>query len=165
MFSLKILDLKTFMSNLLVHDMFDSFLLSELEIVTSNKFKLSGKLYKGFYSRDEIELLEGREHSFWKEIKSIAFDIIKGNKLPLSMKIILMLPKASVETIVEKSNLNIEPSNINGLFLNFKFENDKLICTTGSSLNIFTLDKSLDNLWDEMTRDFFSKKGIATEPL
>ena len=165
MFSLKILDLKTFMSNLLVHDMFDSFLLSELEIVTSNKFKLSGKLYKGFYSSDEIELLEGREHSFWKEIKAIAFDIIKGNKLPLTMKIILMLPKASVESIVEKSNLNIEPSNINGLFLNFKFENDKLICTTGSSLNIFTLDKSLDNLWDEMTRDFFSKKGIATEPL
>ena len=38
--------------------MFDSFLLSELEIVTSNKFKISGKLYKEFYSSDKIELLE-----------------------------------------------------------------------------------------------------------
>lgn len=165
MFSLKILDLKTFMSNLLVHDMFDSFLLSELEIVTSNKFKISGKLYKEFYSSDKIELLEGREHSFWKEIKAIAFNIIKGNNLPLTMKIILMLPKASVESIVEKSKLNIKPFNINGLFLNFKFENDELICTTGSSLNIFTLDKSLDSLWGEMARDFLNNKGIATELL
>ena len=65
------LDLKTFMSNLLVHDMFDSFLLSELEIVTSNKFKISGKLYKEFYSSDKIELLEGREHSFWKKSKQL----------------------------------------------------------------------------------------------
>ena len=81
------------------------------------------------------------------------------------MKIILMLPKASVESIVEKSKLNIKPSNINGLFLNFKFENDELICTTGSSLNIFTLDKSLDSLWGEMARDFLNNKGIATELL
>lgn len=165
MVSLKVLDLKAFMSNLLVQDMFDSFLLSELEVITSNKFSISGKLYKEFYSSDEIELLEGRQHSFWKEIKPIAFNIIKGNKIPLTMKIVLMLPRVSVESIVEKSNLSIKSSDINGLFLNFRFKNEELICTTGISLNVFSLDKSLDSLWGEMACDFLNSKGIATEAL
>lgn len=162
---LKILDLKTFMTNLLVHDMFDSFLLSELEIITSNKFKISGKLYKEFYSSDEIEQLEGRQHSFWKEVKPIAFNIIKGNKLPLTMKVILMLPRESIKSIIEKSNLPIKSSDINGLFLNFRFENEELICTAGSSLNVFSLDNNLDNLWGELAREFLNNKGIATEIL
>ena len=58
MISVKVLDIKAFMTQLLVHDVFDMFLLSELEIITSNHFKMSGKLYKEFYSSDEI----GRAH-------------------------------------------------------------------------------------------------------
>lgn len=163
MISAKILDIKTFMSELLVHDLFDKFLLSELEIITSNHYKISGKLYKEFFSSDELEIIKGREHSFWKDIKPTAFDIIKGNRMPLSMKIVLMIPQPSVARIVEKSNIGLNVSDINGLFLNVIFENGQLICTTGTSIGVFTLDKTLDRLWDEMAVNFLKKKEIAVE--
>lgn len=165
MISVRILDVKTFMSELLVHDLFDMFLLSELEVITSNHYKISGKLYKEFYSSDELEIMKGRDHSFWKEIKPTAFNIIKGRKMPLSMKIILMLPPQSVASIVEKSNIGLSTSDINGLFLNVIFENGELTCTTGTSIGIFTLDKTLDHLWDEMVVESLKKKEIVVEEL
>jgi len=163
--SVKVVDVKTLMAELLVRDLFDHFLLSELEIITSNYFKVSGKLYKEFYSSDELELIKGRDHSYWKEIKPIAFNIIKGNKMPLSMKLVLMLPLASVGSIVEKANIGLSSSDINGMFLNFIFENGEVICTTGTSIKVFTLDKTLDNLWDEMAVSFLKGKEIAVEEL
>lgn len=165
MVSVKVLDVKTFMSELLVHDLFDNFLLSELEIITSNHFKISGKLYKEFYSSDELELIQARDHSFWKEIKPIAFSIIKGNKMPLSMKVVLRLPPPSMQSIIEKSNIAINSSDVDGMFLNLIFEKGEVIGTTGTYLKLFTLDKTLDNLWDEMAVSFFKNKGIAVEKL
>lgn len=165
MISIKILDIKTFMSELLVHDLFDMFLVSELEIITSNKVTISGKLYKDFYSSDELDIVSDRDHSFWKEIKPLAFNLIKGNKMPLSMKIILMLPPSSVESILEEANLGLNLSDINGLFLNIIFEKGELMCTTGSSVKVFTLDKSLDNIWDEKAMAYLKNKGITVEQI
>ncbi len=165
MVSVKILDIKAFMSELLVHDLFDTFLVSDIDIVTSNHFKMSGKLYKNFFSSDELELLQGREHSFWKEIKPIVYNVIKGKKMPLSMKIILMLPPPSVESIIKKSDIGLSEKDVNGMFLNFIFENGELMCITGSSIKVFTLDKALDNLWDEMAVGFLKSSGIAVEEI
>lgn len=163
MISVKILDIKAFMSELLLNDVFDMFCLSELEIKTSNHFKISGKLYKDFFPSDELEEMKEREHSCWKEIRPLAFNIIKGNKMPLWMKIVLMLPNQSVESMLEKTNIGLKASDVNGLFINIIFDNGELICTTGSSVKVFTLDKSLDNLWDEMAVEFLKSKNIALE--
>lgn len=165
MISVKVLDIKAFMTQLLVHDVFDMFLISELEIITSNHFKMSGKLYKEFYSSDELDLINGRDYSFWKEFKPLVFNIIKGDKMPLSMKILLKLPEPSVDSIVEKANMGLTSNDINGLFLNIIFDQGELICTTGSSIKVFTLDKTLDNLWDEMAVKFLKNKEIAVEEI
>ena len=165
MISVKILDVKALMSELLVHDLFDNFLLSELEIITSNYFKISGKIYKEFYSNEELEQMQGRDSSYWKEIKPLAFNIIKGSKMPLSMKLVLMLPPASVESIVDKSNVGLSSSDVSGMFLNFLFEKGEVICTTGISIRVFSLDKTLDNLWDDMAVSFLKSKEIAIEQL
>ena len=53
MVSMRILDVKTFMSELLIHDMFDLFLLSELEIITNIKIQVDGHLYKEYYSNEK----------------------------------------------------------------------------------------------------------------
>ncbi len=165
MISVKILDVKALMSELLVHDLFDNFLLSELEIITSNYFKISGKIYKEFYSNEELEQMQGRDSSYWKEIKPLAFNIIKGSKMPLSMKLVLMLPPASVESIVDKSNVGLSSSDVSGMFLNFLFEKGEVVCTTGTSIRVFSLDKTLDNLWDDMAVSFLKSKEIAIEQL
>ena len=165
MVSMRILDVKTFMSELLIHDMFDLFLLSELEIITNIKIQVDGHLYKEYYSNDEKEALVGRSHSLWKEVKPTVYSLIKGDKLPLSMKIVLMLPAKSIEKLLEKSSVFLNPSDINGLYLNIKFENNDLIYTTGTSIKVFSLDKSLDQLWDERAKAFMRQKGIAVEEL
>ena len=83
--------------------------------------------------------------------------------MPLWMKIVLMLPNQSVESMLEKTNIGLKASDVNGLFINIIFDNGELICTTGSSVKVFTLDKSLDNLWDEMAVEFLKSKNIALE--
>ena len=81
------------------------------------------------------------------------------------MKIVLMLPAKSIEKLLEKSSVFLNPSDINGLYLNIKFENNDLIYTTGTSIKVFSLDKSLDQLWDERAKAFMRQKGIAVEEL
>ena len=55
MISLKIEDVKSFMSMLLTNSLFDEFILKEMEIQTFTNFKVSGQFYKDFFSQEEIE--------------------------------------------------------------------------------------------------------------
>ena len=38
-----------------------------------------------------------------------------------------------------------------------------IICVTGTSFKTFTLDKTLEHLWDEMITNFLHQKGIPFE--
>ena len=50
-----------------------------------------------------------------------------------------------------------------GLYLNIHFENGRLSCVTGTSFKTFTLDKTLEHVWDEYAERFFIHKGIDFE--
>lgn len=163
MISLKILDVKSFMNCLLIQTVFDNFLLSEMDIITYNHFHISGNLNKDFYSAEELEQKGERKYSTWGELKPIAFSLIKGNKLPLSIKIVFLLAPANVEQVIKKSGLNLSSSDINGLFLNLRFEKGNLNLITGTSIKIFTLDKSLETVWDEDLKAFLKHKEIVYE--
>ena len=56
-----------------------------------------------------------------------------------------------------------EIENVFGCFLNFQYKDGKLLLTTGTSLKIFTMDKSLDRVFDEEVRQFLLKNEIAFE--
>ena len=45
------------------------------------------------------------------------------------------------------------------------FQKNIVTCTTGTSLRIFTLDKTLDSVWDEMALRFFRSRQIPYENL
>ncbi len=163
MISLKIIDIKAFMSSLLIQNVFDNFLLSELHINTSNYFNISGKLNEEYYSPEEFKLLEGRKYSAWGEIKPIAYSLIKGNKLPLSIKIVLLLASSNTENVLHKSGAAIPFGDINGLFLNIRFDKGDLYLITGTSIKNFTMDKTLERAWDEDLKIFLRHYGIAVE--
>ncbi len=163
MISLKIIDIKAFMSSLLIQNVFDHFLLSELQISTFNQFYISGKLNEEYYSTEESTLLEGRKYSTWVEIKPIAYSLIKGNKLPLNIKIVLLLSVSDMENILQKSGMAIPLSDINGLFLNIKFDKGSLHLITGTSIKSFSMDKSLEWAWDEELKLFLRHNEIAVE--
>ncbi|MDF2588080.1 MAG: hypothetical protein K0S41_1921 [Anaerocolumna sp.] len=163
MISLKVVDIKAFMSSLLVHNVFDNFLVSELDIGTFNQFHISGKINEEFYSSDELEILGDRKYSTWSEVKPIAYTLLKGNKLPLSVKIVFLLSPTNTENVLRKSGLPIQITDINGLFLNIRYEKGILNLITGTSIKTFTMDKSLEHEWDANVKTFLKHYEIAVE--
>ena len=150
---------KNCMSHLLLKPTFDEFSLVEGSIVTFNKFTIDGFLQKDFY-----EEAPEKEYSDWKDLRDFCFNIIKGKRTPLSFKFVLSLSKADFEKFLTSNSLDgFRPENIQGLYLNFRYDGTSLQCVTGTSLSIFTLDKSLENAWDEYVKKFFSKTEIEWE--
>ena len=150
---------KNCMSHLLLKPTFDEFSLVEGSIVTFNKFTIDGFLQKDFY-----EEAPEKEYSDWKDLREFCFNIIKGKRTPLSFKFVLSLSKADFENFLSANKLDgFRPENIQGLYLNFRYDGTSLQCVTGTSLNMFTLDKSLDAAWDEFVRKFFARHEIEFE--
>lgn len=163
MISLNVLDVKSFMSSILVHTVFDNFLLIDLDIATFNNFHISGFLNKTFYTEEEKEVIGEREYSKWGELKPIAFSLIRGNKTPLSFKFVFLLSQSNTEKIRTRSSINLTVEEMGGLFLNVKFENGILNIITGTSMKKFTLDKTLENEWDLDVKKFLSHYEIGFE--
>ena len=57
-------------------------------------------------------------------------------------------------------SLSQTPADVFGLYLNLQYDGSHVTCTTGTSLRTFTMDKSLDRVWDEMVTKFFRQQQI-----
>ena len=154
MISLEVTDIKSFTNELFIGDSFNDFLVSEVSISTSNTFKIDGNINTSFYSTDELEQLGSSKFVKWKRLKPICFHIIKGNRLPSKFKMTFLLSGVSIAKFLKDNPIGLQPENINALALNIRYENHKITCITGTSLNIFTMDKSLENLWDSSIEKF-----------
>lgn len=163
--SLKILDVKSFMGSLLIQKVFDNFLLSEAEITTFAHFSIEGKINQNFYTEEEKEELKLNQYVRWSDVKPYVFSLIKGNKLPLFIKIVMVLSPENTEKLLIQSGASLNKEEVNGLFLNIRYEKDTLLITTGTSVSTFTLDKTLDYYWDESVRKFLKKENIVAEDL
>ena len=145
------------MNALLLQHVFDSFMLVEGEITTFNTYHIDGRLKKEFYhqqSSSEIMIPE-REFSLWKEQK-------KKDEEKRKLQV-LALSAPNVAKLLEQEELDFTMDDIQGLYLNFKYDGLKLTCTTGTSMKLFTLDKSLENAWDAMAARIFAKNEIPFE--
>ena len=85
----------------------------------------------------------------WGSIRHICFEIIKGKNAPLKFKITLKLPNSYIEKMLTSVDTNIEASQVLGMYIHINYENNKLNVITGTSLSIFTMDKSIDKFWDK----------------
>lgn len=165
MIAQKITNLKKFMSQLLIGDCFDSFWLSEASITTGNTYLIDGALHPEFFPEEAREILERRHrtHSLWREIKPFCYSIIKGKQTPLQFKFVFRLSYEKTRHVIAESGIPMDPEQVNGLFLNIQYSAGQLICTTGTSMNTFTLDKSLEKMWDQMMLRFFLEHDIDCE--
>ena len=162
MSALTVRSLKAFMNSLLIADTFDCFQVSEATITTFTTFSIDGILHPDFYGSDRSEEIQtsGRIQVLWKEIKPYCFSVIKGKHTPLSFKFVLQLPKKETLDLIEKSGLPIKGDDLFGLYVNCQYNGDTLTLTTGTSLRVFTLDKSLDHAWDQKLKSFLSSQNI-----
>lgn len=156
MISIKINDVNNFMQCILVQDIFDSFLISDGEISTAGTFTFNGRINTNFYDSDELETIT-EDFLFWKNIKHICFEIIRGKKVPTRLKLVFAFPKSGYQKIINDCGMNISTKDIGGLYLHILYENNEVTAITGTSLNVFTMDKTLDKYWDNLMKNFLSK--------
>ena len=161
--SLKIVDVKSFMSKLLIQNVFDAFLVSEVTIHTFQRFEMNGKLNRDYYSAEELETLGGRTHAKWGEVRPFAYQIVKGNKTPLSFQISLMLSQKAIDSVLTNQGVLMDSNEVTGLYFHLRYENNELHVVTGTGVKTFTLDKTLDYAWDEQAMKYLKNNEIAYE--
>ena len=163
MISMQIQDVKSFMNKLLLKNVFDAFLVMEGSIITYNTFHIDGHLQPDFYSKEEQEELglSSRRFSRWQDLRPFCLDLIKGKHTPLGFRFTFQLSPENTEKLLAQTNSSFSPSDINGLILNIRYEGNTLFCTTGTSMCLFTLDKSLEQAWDQMVQKFFLQQDIS----
>ena len=162
MIALSLTEVKECMSKLLLSETFDSFQFIEGEVTTYCTFSIDGYLQKEFFAEQDTP---NREYILWKEIREHVFSLIKGKRTPLNFKIVLGLSASNIEKLIKQQGVDFELEDVRGLYINLKFDGQKLQCITGTAMHLFTMDKSLEQAWDVMVQKFFTQKEIPFEVL
>lgn len=162
MIALSLTEVKECMAKLLLSETFDSFLFIEGEVTTFNTFTIDGYLHKEFYGENEVPT---QDYTLWKDIREHFFSLIKGKRTPLNFKFVLGLSSSNIEKLIQQQGLDFELEDVRGLYINLKYDGQKLQCVTGTAMSLFTMDKSLEQAWDVMVQKFFTQKEIAFEVL
>ena len=148
--SIDIDNIKNFTTRLFVGSDFDGFLVPEVLFSTACTFSIDGHVNAGFVGETDSNLPEYREGIvFWKKLRPICYEIIKGKKVPARFSIILMAPSQMLNDFMSSTGISFNPDEINGLYLNIYFKQGKLSCTTGCSLKSFSMDRKIEIAWDE----------------
>lgn len=160
--SFKIKNLKSFMNQLLLTDTFDYFSVSEATITTFVTFTVNGALHPDFYDPETAQSLRDAKKSQvrWSGIRSLCYSVIRGKRPPVAFRIILMLPEEKAKALCLSSGAPVEPENIAGLFFNIQYTESRLSITTGTSLKIFTLDRTLEQAFDQAAEQFLLSHEI-----
>jgi hypothetical protein len=164
--SFDIEDIKNFMNELLVQDKYDSFYLYEARIKTSLDYYINGRINRDFFDSQEEALEYAGEKASdstsldklyvtWGNVRHSVYELIKGRRLPISFKLVLMFNRENIVRLVEMNNLPFSLDSISTLSMNIYYENGSLTVTTGTALNIFTMDKTLEQLWDETVEKYY----------
>ena len=161
MVAFKIVDVKDFMNKLLIGEVFDNFLLVSFEINSFAKVTIDGLRNEAWY--EDSESL-GR-YLNWKELRNKVSLMVKGDRIPLTMKAVFRLSETNTEKVASKLGINNVVEKDYGLFFNLKFENNEVSIVTGVSVTDFLISKELGNLWDEDLIKFLKYYQIAVEML
>ena len=163
MISFQMEDVKAFMNKLLLSQTFDAFHVVEGSIITYSTFHFDGHLHPDYYTKEEQEALglESRRFARWPELRPFCLELIKGKRTPLGFRFTFQLSPENTEKLLNQTASPFSTGDVNGLALNIRYEGGKVICTTAVSLNLFTMDKSLEHAWDQMVQRFFLTQDLA----
>ena len=152
------LQAKQCMQKLLLTETFDSFSFLEGDVASFCTFHIDGKLHKDFFEEAPAE-----EYTDWGQVKERFLAVIKGKKTPLSFRFILSLSPSDLPAFLHENDLAFRFEEIQGLYLNIRFDEGRLSLITGTSLHTFTMDKSVEHTWDLYVERFLTKAGLTFE--
>lgn len=165
MIALELTDIKDFMNKLLRSEVFDHFQLQEAVITSGATYTINGQITKGFYSEEELaELhLNGCRFLPFYMLKTNCFDLIKGKKTPSAFRFVFLLSPENMEKTISSVNSSYKVSDVTGMYINLKYQNQLLSLTTGIAYNVFSTDKTLENEWDKLVVKFLKQHEIEFE--
>ena len=156
MIALNILDIKKFMSLFLGGTLFDEYSLVEAQITTFCTFSIDGRYEALFEDAPPGETSYVR----WSKLKEHCFSIIRGKKTPLFFKFVFFFPPEKLREFLNKTDSPLLPQQLGGLCLNLRYDGTNLVLTTGTSLKVFSMDRSADRAWDDYVRRLLMERDI-----
>ena len=169
MLALRIPDTREFMKKLLTETVFDSFVVSEASVTTFTVIRIDGSWHPEYFDDGETDPDKGKDGDgkgvnpsalSWARLRPVFFGLIRGRRTPGAFRLVFRLADYNVASLLSGSGLNFRPEEIAGLFLNISYANGEVSCTTGTSMNTFTLDRTLNHLWAEMVQKFLRREKI-----
>lgn len=162
--SFHVLDVKKFMSVFLLQQDFDAFLLQEMEIYTAYRTKISGRRNRKWYSNEELmEFADAgcKEFFYWKDMREQIKNHIKGKRTPELLTGIFRLQDKESKKLIMEAGMKEDTEA--SMIWNLRYEKEELYLVTALSVELFTLDKSLAQIWDSYMEDFLRKLEICYE--
>ena len=135
-------------------DTFDSFLLKEASFagnyaVTLEQVASSGNMLNVPYSRVRPLLAAFMQQT------------AEADNISPKGYIVLKASDTYLKSLMANPAFSADPDTIKGLILTFRLENGSFTVLTGISYQSFTLDKSIDALWDQAILKAFAHMNIA----
>lgn len=162
-----ITQIKDFMNKLLRTELFDHFLLSEASIQGAATYVIDGRLTKEFFTMEELEAqgLNGLSYAPFSLLRTSCYDLIRGKKTPVSFRFVFRLSPDNLARALSRAQSANAPEDLDGAFLNVKYDDGRLTLTTGISYKTFSRDRSFEQYWDSLAEKFLAAHGIAFEAL
>lgn len=160
---LQITNIKDFMNKLLLTDLFDHFLLSEATIQSHVTYVIDGHLTKGFLTEEELsdEKLNGLDCAPFSMLRTNCYDLIKGKRTPAAFRFVFMLSPENLAHTLARTQSSFTTQDLNAVFINIRFADGVLTCTTGISYKTFSLDHSFETSWDSLVQKFLDSHEIS----
>ncbi len=137
---------------------FDTFTVEEAAIKTYAFFNIDGAYDTGFFGGEETAPKSFDGYTRWKLLRITCIEIIKGKHTPSFMKFVFHGNREEFSDIPEYAD-------IKALLFIIRYDSNGLTITTGTSMNSFSLDFSIDRLWDEAVKKLLTARNVDYEEL
>ncbi len=163
--SIHILDIKPFMQLLFQTEQLNEYEFVSADIRTDMTYSLDGHINRSFFSDEELALhtLTQRSYLTWSIAREKIFTLIKGKRTPSLLKIVLRASAQETEKLIASTNSSLNSKDIDGIFVNIIFQENKLNVICGISYTIFTMDKELESEFSSNIVTFLKSNSITCE--
>lgn len=161
MVELKITELNKFMGKLLKSEVFDDYMLRDGLVRTYMDFSFDGEIHSEWFDTSELETMSGMKYVKWESLRGQIFELIKGKHTPLVMQFRFIASNNLTEKIIGNSGA-VQNQTV-CLNMNITYKAGNLVIVTGVYRSGFSLDKTIDNLWDSYIQDVLKKENIVFE--
>ncbi len=167
MIAIEINEIKNFMEELLLSERYDQLLLDRAEVLTVFSLEISGKRNRGWYDAEQWQRMEEVADGdvswmTWKECRPLVMRQVMGKRPPERMRISLRLRQKQAAELMEGSVAqSVFQEHRPGLLLQIRYDQGVLQVVTGISFHEFTMDKTAEQIWDEIVIKSLEKRGFC----